>query len=123
MDLATLVLISITGFTPGYRTREVATFPYSDMAKCRAQIGEGRHVGALHSPMDRTRIYVLCLPVSERMIGRGGVKQWDNMKLWVTRDMLERCACVPLTGGVVPGYTDLASTIYDRAFDIRDRVS
>jgi hypothetical protein len=123
MDLATMVLISITGFTPGYRSREVATFSYSDMAKCRAEIGIGRHVGALHSPMDRSRTYVLCLPVSERMIGRRGVKQWDNMKLWVTRDMLNQCACVPLTGGAVRGYTDVASTISGTGFDIPDRAS
>lgn len=123
MDLATLVMISITGSAPGYHWRDVATFPYTDMAKCRAQIGEGRHVGALHSPMDRTRTYVLCLPVSERMIGHGGVKQWDNMKVWVTRDMLDQCACVPLIGGVVPGYTAVASTISDIAADILDRAS
>jgi len=94
MDLATMVMVSITGFAPGQHLRAVATFPFSDMAKCRAEVAQYRPF-----PLDKSRSYFLCLPVSERMIGRHGVKRWDNIKFWVTRDMLDRCACVPSAVG------------------------
>lgn len=102
MDLATLVMVTITGFTPGYRWREVEAFPIKDMATCRAEIGG--LVKLTSSPLDRTRSYLLCVAASPRMLAddrfsmQKSIRPWRDIKLWVTRDMLDRCACAPTPG-------------------------
>ena len=104
MDLATLVMVTITGFTPGYRWREVEAFPIKDMATCRAEVGG--LVKLTSYPLDRTRTYLLCVSASPRMLAddrfsmQKSIRPWRDVKMWVTRDMLKKCACVP-----VPDYT------------------
>lgn len=102
MDLATIVLITITGFVPGHRWREVEAFPIKDMSTCRAKIGG--LVKMSSTPLDRVRTYYLCVSASPRMLADDqfgmlkSIRPWRNMKLWVSRDMLDQCACVPLPG-------------------------
>lgn len=102
MDLATLVMVTITGFTPGYRWRAVEAFPIKDMATCRAEVGG--LIKQTSSPLDRTRSYMFCVAASPRMLAddrfsmQKSIRPWRDIKLWVTRDMLDQCACVPVPG-------------------------
>ena len=102
MDLATLVMVTITGFAPGYHWRAVEAFAIKDMATCRAEVGG--LIKLTSSPLDRTRSYMFCVAASPRMLAddrfsmQKSIRPWRDIKLWVTRDMLERCACLPVPG-------------------------
>ena len=97
MDLATMVMITITGFSPGHRWREVEAFPIKDMATCRAEVGGTSKLTS--TPLDRVRTYYLCVAASPRMLADDqfgmlkSIRPWRDIKLWITRDMLDRCAC------------------------------
>ena len=96
MDLATLVMVTITGFAPGYHWRAVEAFAIKDMATCRAEVGG--LIKLTSSPLDRTRSYMFCVAASPRMLAddsfsmQKSIRPWRDIKLWVTRDMLERYA-------------------------------
>lgn len=102
MNTATLVMVTIIGFVPGHRFREVTAYPMPDLASCRAEVGGS--LKATSSPLDRIRSYYFCVAASPRLLADDrfsmtkSIRPWHSMKLWMAREELDRCACAKFPG-------------------------